>query len=63
MDMEARFDMYADEKKIQYQVLDVDEDSELQARFTNDVPVLLNHDEVVCMHFFNEQEVNKAMVL
>lgn len=61
MDMEARLEIYAEQYDIQYAIKDVDEIPELLARFDHDVPVLLQHDQVVCKHFFDEAKVAKAL--
>ncbi len=61
MDMEARLEMYAEQYDIPYTVKDVDEIPELLERFDHDVPVLLQHDEVVCKHFFDEAKIAKVL--
>jgi len=61
MDMEARLEIYAEQYEIPYVIKDVDESPELLARFNHDVPVLLKQDEVVCMHFFDEKKISRAL--
>ena len=61
MDMEARLEIYAEQYEIAYVIKDVDESPELLARCNHDVPVWLQNDDVVLMHFFDEKKISQAI--
>jgi len=61
MDMEARLEIFADDHPIDYTILDVDKHPTLLSLYTNDVPVLLKGEALVCKHFFDETALTKVL--
>ena len=48
---------------LDYQLIDIDRDESLKARFNADVPVLSLNDVVVMKHFYDEDAIRKALDL
>ena len=60
-DLLARLHRLQGELGFALEVLDVDEDPALRARYHEDVPVLVGGDEEICRHFLDEEALRRYL--
>jgi len=61
-DAEAVLNEFVAQGRCQLNVLDVDQDISLAARYGMDVPVLLINDRVCCMHRIGHDDVENILL-
>lgn len=58
---EEELNGFSQGSKIHYKKVDVDSQSELQALYGNDVPVLSFNEQIICQHFFDKDKIIKVI--
>jgi hypothetical protein len=49
------------DRRIEYQLIDIDSEEGLRSRFNEDVPLLMNDGAVVLKYFFDEAHLTKVL--
>ena len=49
------------DRRIEYQLIDIDSEEGLRSRFNEDVPLLMNDGAVVLKYFFDEVHLTKVL--
>jgi glutaredoxin len=60
-EMVALLSEYQDELNFEMQLIDIDEDPALKARFHTDIPVVALGEQILFCHFFNEASLRQAL--